>query len=79
MLQLGMRVTELRHTRFTQEQLAERVGMSSRQLQRIEAGEVDVSLSTLVVLARALAVEPGALLQAPTSRVVRRVGRPPIK
>lgn len=49
----------------TQEQLAERVGMNARKLQRIEAGRVDVRVSTLGRLAAALEVDVAELLAEP--------------
>jgi transcriptional regulator with XRE-family HTH domain len=48
---------------MTQETLAAAVGIGSRHLQKIEAGEVNVTLSTICRIASVLAVDPGSLLQ----------------
>jgi transcriptional regulator with XRE-family HTH domain len=40
--------------KLTQERLAERVGVHSRALQKIEAGDVDTSLTTLLQIQKAL-------------------------
>ena len=51
----GKNVTELRVNRkLTQEKLAEKVGVSSRYIQSVEAGEYFPSLPTLVRLRAAL-------------------------
>jgi transcriptional regulator with XRE-family HTH domain len=46
-----------RQLRLTQEDVAERLGMITRQYQKIESGEVNVTLRTLVRLCDALSVE----------------------
>lgn len=46
---------------LTQEQAAAQVGIGWRHLQKIEAGEVNVSLRTLFLLARAYGVNLSAL------------------
>jgi transcriptional regulator with XRE-family HTH domain len=47
---------------LTQEQTAERLGMAARHYQKIEAGELNVTLATLRKVADALRIEPAALL-----------------
>jgi UDP-N-acetylglucosamine 1-carboxyvinyltransferase len=73
---VGRRIAELRrHRGWTQEQLAERLGIQANNLQRIELGMQNLTLRTLVRLANGLGVGLMALFEAPTSRVVRP-GRP---
>jgi transcriptional regulator with XRE-family HTH domain len=47
---------------MTQEAVAERLHMVPRHYQKIEAGELNVTLSTLCKLALALRVKPRTLL-----------------
>ena len=55
---LGMRIKELRKgIGFSQEELAERTGISSKYLSRIEMGQHFPSIDTLIRLADALNVE----------------------
>lgn len=75
---LGHRMRELRIERgWTQEVAAERLGVGVRELQRIEAGRVNLTLRSLVRIARALAVPLRSLFDAPETRATRTVGRPP--
>ena len=76
LFELGRRINELRAgAGLTQEALAERVAMDVKDLQRIEAGEVNVTFRTLVHLAGALGCTLGELVAPPISREVK-VGRP---
>ena len=76
---LGRRVAELRAGRsLTQEALAETLGVTPRYLQRVEAGEENLTLGTLVGFANALGAPLAEFLVPPVSRAVR-VGRPPRK
>lgn len=52
---------------MTQEELAERAGLSARYVGAIERGDVSASVTVLGHIAEALGVEPGDLL--------KRVGR----
>ena len=52
---------------LTQEELAERAGLSTRYVGAIERGDVSASVTVLGQIAEALGIEPGDLL--------RRVGR----
>ena len=73
---VGRRVAELRTERgWTQEALAERLGVSIQYLRRIELGQTHVTVPKLVELANTLRVAPGALFDKPRSLAVRR-GRP---
>lgn len=73
---LGRRINELRGAAgLTQEQLAERVAIDAKDLQKIEAGEVNITFRTLVRLAAGLDCTLGELVAPPASRVVK-VGRP---
>jgi transcriptional regulator with XRE-family HTH domain len=59
-----MRVRTLRERRgWTQEQLAEKAGISRGYLARLETARQDPKLSTLEKLARALGVRVATLLQ----------------
>ncbi|MBI1944512.1 MAG: helix-turn-helix transcriptional regulator [Deltaproteobacteria bacterium] len=52
---VGAQLRALREARgLTQERLAEKVGVGARHLQKVEAGEVNVTLVTLVQFAEAL-------------------------
>ena len=59
----------------TQQQLADVVDMDVRHLQRIERGEVDVSLTLFLAIAEGLAVAPQALLR-PAQLKPPKPGRP---
>lgn len=60
---------------LTQEELGEATGLAYRYLQDIEAGRKNVTVDTLVRLARALRVPPAGLLRP--ARLSRgRPGRP---
>ena len=73
---LGFRVAELREERgVTQEQLAELVELSTRQIQRIEAGESNPAFVSLVALAAALRCQTAELFARPKSLRRRRPGR----
>ncbi|HEY3821627.1 MAG TPA: helix-turn-helix transcriptional regulator [Polyangiaceae bacterium] len=73
---LGLRIAELRHRRgWTQAQLAERLDVSTRYIAEVESG-VNMSVVTLCGVARVLGVKTAALFEAPTSRALRRPGRP---
>ena len=61
---LGNRVRTVRRQQsFTQEQLAEKVGISASFLGHIERGTRKASLDTVVKLCNALEVSPSLLLQ----------------
>lgn len=73
---VGRRVGELRTARgYSQAELAERVGLSLRMMQSIEAGD-NTSVARLLDLAKALNVSAGAFFEPPTSRAKKRAGRP---
>ena len=57
-------VSARRAAGLTQQQLAERAGLSRMTVQRIESGQIDPRVSTLEVMARALGLE---LLPVPTA------------
>jgi len=79
MLQLGGNVQCLRLKRgWTQEHLAEAAELDLFYAQRVERGEVNLTLSSLANFADALGVQPGALLRAGKPPVIRR-GRPKAK
>ena len=64
-----MNLRRKRHDQqMTQEELAERAGLSARYVGAIERGDVSASLTVLGQIAEALGIEPGDLL-------LRRSGR----
>jgi ribosome-binding protein aMBF1 (putative translation factor) len=67
---LGLRVRGLRNERgWTLEQAAERCDLDFKHLQKVESGQVNVTLVTLVRLAVGLKVSLGALFpEAPTEK-----------
>ncbi|MGO8998923.1 MAG: helix-turn-helix domain-containing protein [Polyangiaceae bacterium] len=72
---VGSRIAELRRGRgWTQQELADRLGMEVQSLQRIERGE-NLTLRSLVKIGGVLGATTRSLLDAPTS-VERRPGRP---
>jgi transcriptional regulator with XRE-family HTH domain len=60
--EFGERVRRARGERFSQAELARRIGMSRGSIANIEAGNQRVPLHVLTVLARELSVEPVSLL-----------------
>ncbi len=62
----GQQLTYLREQKnISIDELAIRCGLDPRQIGRIEAGEVDFPLTTIIALAAGLGVPPGELLQSP--------------
>jgi len=57
---------------MTQEELAERAGLSARYVGAIERGDVSASVTVLGQIAEALGAEPGDLLKRPGGGVNRR-------
>ena len=58
-----MNLRRKRHDQhMTQEELAERAGLSARYVGAIERGDVSASVTVLGQIAEALGVEPGELL-----------------
>ena len=77
--QLGQRVRQLRLAyRVTQEQLAERAGLSYKFIGEIERGKANPTVDTLSRLAKALRVEVHELLLTPGretgSQAIYRIG-----
>jgi transcriptional regulator with XRE-family HTH domain len=63
MAALGTNLREARERLgLTQEQVAQRSGVHSTEVSRIEAGKRDPKVSTLERLAKAVEVKPGRLL-----------------
>lgn len=74
---VGQRVAEFREIRgMTQEELAEALDWWPRQVQRVEAGEANLSLLRILELSNALCIHPSELLRPPTARRARKPGRP---
>ncbi|HEX3773609.1 MAG TPA: helix-turn-helix transcriptional regulator [Polyangiaceae bacterium] len=79
MLQIGGNLQRLRLKRgWTQEHLAELTELDLSYAQRVERGEVNLTVGSLAVFADALGVEPSALLRAGKPPVIKR-GRPKSK
>ena len=73
---VGRRIAELRERKgWTQERLAERLDVATRNLQAIERGKRNLTIATLQKLATVLRVELGEFFVAPTSPK-RGPGRP---
>lgn len=73
---VGLRIAERRAEHgWTQEALAERVGVTAKYVQRVEAGSANLSIRSVVRFANALGVRPGDLFERPKPRA-RVVGRP---
>lgn len=60
---------------LTQAELAERAGVSTHYMQRIESGRA-LTLRTVVWLAQLFRVDASALFEPPQSRAPRGPGRP---
>jgi transcriptional regulator with XRE-family HTH domain len=74
---LGRRVLELRTAHgWTQEEAAEKLSLDVRDLQRIEAGRVNLTFRSLLRVARGLGAPLRALFEPPRSREPRKPGRP---
>ena len=59
----GQRLTQLREERHLSiPDLAARAGLNARHIERIEAGEINLLVSTVFRLAKALGVSPGDLM-----------------
>ncbi|MBF5043169.1 MULTISPECIES: helix-turn-helix transcriptional regulator [Myxococcaceae] len=66
---MGRRVAELRRTQgLTQAAFAEEAGVSLQYAQRVEAGEENLTIESLVKLAHLLRVPVASLFEAPTTR-----------
>jgi transcriptional regulator with XRE-family HTH domain len=61
---MAMNLRRKRHDQhMTQEDLAERAGLSARYVGAIERGDVSASVTVLGQIAKALGVDPGDLLR----------------
>lgn len=73
---VGRRIAELRSERhLTQEELSEKLGVTARWVQSAEAGDENLTLTTLARFANALKV-PVAEFFTPPTKVRARPGRP---
>ena len=62
---MAVNLRRIRHDKqMTQEELAERAGLSARYVGAIERADVAASVTVLGQIADALGVEPGRLLRA---------------
>ena len=79
MLHLGGNVQRLRLALgWTQEHLAEKMGLDLSYTQRVERGQVNLTLGSLATFADALGVPPAALLRVGQPPAIKR-GRPKAK
>jgi transcriptional regulator with XRE-family HTH domain len=70
---MATNVRRARHVgKMTQEELADRAGLSARYLGSIERAEVSVTITILERVAKALGIDPGELIRAPARRQRRR-------
>ena len=70
---IAKRIKDIRMEKgMTQEELAEKIGVSASFLGHIERGTRIASLETLVKLCQALDTDPNYLLAASTSSITRR-------
>ena len=77
LVQVGRRIGEIRRERgWTQEQFAERAGISSHHAQQIEYGKINLPLVTLFRLSNVLQIPASSLLVAPSRREAWPSGRP---
>jgi transcriptional regulator with XRE-family HTH domain len=66
--EIAQRVKTLRQTKgLRQAELSEKIGLSCRHFQKLEAGEIDFRASTLAKLARSLGVNPRLLVSSSQS------------
>jgi transcriptional regulator with XRE-family HTH domain len=66
---VAINVRRLRHGRgWTQEDLAERAGLSTRYVGQIERAQASMTITVLGRIANALEVEPAKLVTRPRSR-----------
>jgi transcriptional regulator with XRE-family HTH domain len=66
---MAINVQRARHARnLTQEELADRAGLSTRYLGSIERAAVSASVTVLEQLARALRIDPCELIRTPPRR-----------
>ena len=74
--QVGRRIAELRRSReWTQQELADQLGVTLRYVQSVEGGGQNLGLRSLAGWANVLGVAVSALFEAPASRRPRP-GRP---
>jgi transcriptional regulator with XRE-family HTH domain len=75
---VGRRVAELRvETGLTQEQLAEKLDVSLKYIQRIERGDENLTIDSLVKLGNQMKASPGAFFLAPAATGPRQSGTRP--
>jgi len=71
---LGRRIAELRREKgFTQEALAEAMGVSRNHIADIELGARNTGVWSLLLICRALALEPGDLFEDFDRAALRRL------
>jgi transcriptional regulator with XRE-family HTH domain len=70
--EVGRRIAELRAPlKLTQEALAERLGVSDKYIWRVEAGRQNLTIESMVRIARALRVPIASLFDHPRTSLAR--------
>ena len=75
--EIGRRIAEVRRARgWSQSEFAAELGIALQNVQRMEQGRQNLTVRTIVTVARTLGCAPRELWEPPTTRPARR-GRPP--
>jgi transcriptional regulator with XRE-family HTH domain len=79
LVEFGQRLKRIRRAQgLTQEQLAEAADLNPRTVQKIEAGQMDILLTTLIRLKTALGCNPGELFEEEGAMIAHETPhRPP--
>ena len=79
LVEFGQRLKRIRRAQgLTQEQLAEAANLNPRTVQKIEAGQMDILLTTLIRLKTALDCNPGELFEEEGAMIAHETPhRPP--
>lgn len=79
LVRVGQNVAEARlRAGLTQEELAERLEVIPRIVQKIESGRLNLTLRTIARLADALHADPGALVAGPSANA-KKSAKPTVK
>lgn len=77
---VARKMAEVREDRgLTQQDLAERLGISTQYVRKLESGTVNVSLRSMNHMVRARRVSVVSLFEEPKSRAKRKPGRPRLR
>ena len=56
---------------YTQSKLASEIQLSTRHFQKIEAGQIDLKSSTIMMIAKSLSIEPSILLSDENYKILK--------